>query len=330
MADKDFVVKNGLIVGDTATISGVVIDPSGATSGQVLKFDGSKFAPASDEGATDASAYATTIGDGTNSTYTVTHNLNTKNIFVIIRDADSPYDSIQARWEATTDNSITLDFSTAISSNSRRVIVIAAGNLDYYSSTIGDGTSSTINIDHNLGSRDVAVTLRNASSLYENINAAIFCSTAKTISVDFGLAPTANSIVASVFFPLEDYTYSSVIGDGTNTSYIITHNLNTRDIGIIIRNTESPYDLIQTRWEATSLNTATIYFSGPPSSSSRKVTIFSALGGSRYVPSLGEIAVKVPETSSSSGSVGDIAYDSNYVYICVATNTWKRSSLNTW
>ena len=48
MANKDFIVKNSLIVGDTATINGVQIDPSGATSNQVLKFDGSKFAPASD------------------------------------------------------------------------------------------------------------------------------------------------------------------------------------------------------------------------------------------------------------------------------------------
>ena len=39
MADKDFVVKNGLVVGTTATINGVEIDPSGASSSQVLKFN---------------------------------------------------------------------------------------------------------------------------------------------------------------------------------------------------------------------------------------------------------------------------------------------------
>ena len=47
MADKNFVVKNGLIVGDTATINGVIINPSGATSGQVLKFNGDEFVPES-------------------------------------------------------------------------------------------------------------------------------------------------------------------------------------------------------------------------------------------------------------------------------------------
>jgi len=35
-------------------------------------------------------------------------------------------------------------------------------------------------------------------------------------------------------------------------------------------------------------------------------------------------------TSSSTGNAGDIAWDSSYVYVCVATNTWKRASLTTW
>jgi hypothetical protein len=38
----------------------------------------------------------------------------------------------------------------------------------------------------------------------------------------------------------------------------------------------------------------------------------------------------VPANSSSNGNAGTIRYDSSYVYICVANNTWKRSALNTW
>lgn len=37
-----------------------------------------------------------------------------------------------------------------------------------------------------------------------------------------------------------------------------------------------------------------------------------------------------PASSSATGSPGDIAWDSNYVYVCVATNTWKRAALATW
>jgi hypothetical protein len=330
VANKDFVVKNSLIVGDTATINGVQIDPSGATSGQVLKFDGSKFAPAADQGATDTSSYSTTIGDGNNSSYTITHDLNTRDIFVAVRDVNNPYDLTQVGWEATTVNTLKLTFSSIVSSNSRRVTVISAGSLDYFSATVGNGSSSNINIDHNLGSREVVVSLRNANSLYENIIAGVSAPTAQRVTIDFSSPPLLNSVSASVFMPSEGYSYSSTIGDGTSNSYVVTHNLNTRDIGVISRNTSTPFDMTSILWEATTLNTATIYFSSAPSTNSRKITVFSALGGSKYIPTFSEISIGVPETSSSSGNTGDIAYDSNYVYICTSANTWKRSALTTW
>ena len=37
-----------------------------------------------------------------------------------------------------------------------------------------------------------------------------------------------------------------------------------------------------------------------------------------------------PTTASSNGTAGDIRYDADYVYICIATNTWKRAALATW
>jgi len=37
-----------------------------------------------------------------------------------------------------------------------------------------------------------------------------------------------------------------------------------------------------------------------------------------------------PTTAADTGTAGDIRYDANYVYICTATNTWKRAALATW
>jgi hypothetical protein len=34
--------------------------------------------------------------------------------------------------------------------------------------------------------------------------------------------------------------------------------------------------------------------------------------------------VAVPTTSTSPGVVGQIAYSGDFVYICVATDTWRR------
>lgn len=38
----------------------------------------------------------------------------------------------------------------------------------------------------------------------------------------------------------------------------------------------------------------------------------------------------VPATATSTGRKGDNAFDASYFYVCVATNTWKRTPLTTW
>ncbi len=42
------------------------------------------------------------------------------------------------------------------------------------------------------------------------------------------------------------------------------------------------------------------------------------------------LAGSAPGSSGATGTAGQIIYDSNYVYICTATNTWKRAALSTW
>jgi hypothetical protein len=37
-----------------------------------------------------------------------------------------------------------------------------------------------------------------------------------------------------------------------------------------------------------------------------------------------------PANASDTGVAGTITYNANYIYVCVATNTWKRAALNTW
>ena len=37
-----------------------------------------------------------------------------------------------------------------------------------------------------------------------------------------------------------------------------------------------------------------------------------------------------PSSATATGTAGTIQYDSNYIYVCVATNTWKRVAISTW
>lgn len=38
----------------------------------------------------------------------------------------------------------------------------------------------------------------------------------------------------------------------------------------------------------------------------------------------------VPANASSNGVAGTVSRDTNYIYVCVANNTWKRAALSTW
>lgn len=43
-----------------------------------------------------------------------------------------------------------------------------------------------------------------------------------------------------------------------------------------------------------------------------------------------KISSTVPSSATATGNSGEIRYDANYIYICFATNQWKRSPLTTW
>jgi len=61
------------------------------------------------------------------------------------------------------------------------------------------------------------------------------------------------------------------------------------------------------------------------------VVVSAANNGTLMVrPSIENHWYSVPATASSSGRKGDAAFDANYQYLCVATNTWKRTPLTTW
>ena len=39
---------------------------------------------------------------------------------------------------------------------------------------------------------------------------------------------------------------------------------------------------------------------------------------------------QTPATAGAAGNQGEIAWDANYIYVCTATNTWRRAAIATW
>lgn len=73
---------------------------------------------------TVAHKFVRAIGDGTATSYTINHNMNTKDVIVQVSDAVT-YEVVYANIAVTDENNITLNFATAPAANAYRVIVIA-------------------------------------------------------------------------------------------------------------------------------------------------------------------------------------------------------------
>jgi hypothetical protein len=67
--------------------------------------------------------YAVAIGDGTSTSITVTHNLNTRDVTVGVYDAASTYDEVMCDIQHTTVNTVTLLFSVAPTAGQYRAVV---------------------------------------------------------------------------------------------------------------------------------------------------------------------------------------------------------------
>jgi hypothetical protein len=67
--------------------------------------------------------YAASVGDGSNTTYTVTHNLGTRDVQVTVYDNSSPYAEVMVDVQHTSTTAIAVLFSVAPTSNQYRVVV---------------------------------------------------------------------------------------------------------------------------------------------------------------------------------------------------------------
>ena len=66
---------------------------------------------------------------------------------------------------------------------------------------------------------------------------------------------------------------STSVGDGSATSYVVTHNLNTRDVIIRVFPNSGEYDDVEVDVQRTSTTTATLVFATAPSSNAYRVVV---------------------------------------------------------
>jgi len=98
-------------------LSGVTINSEGHVTGTTTR-----DITAVDVGATRK--YSEAIGDGVETSFTVTHNLGSRDVMVQIIEASSPYEVVYADVEVTTTNVINVFFASPPSSGEYRITVI--------------------------------------------------------------------------------------------------------------------------------------------------------------------------------------------------------------
>lgn len=169
--------------------------------------------------------------------------------------------------------------------------------------TIGAGCSNSTPCNVRVGSMVYAITSTASANLQGGSGTAyVYVSSSGTLTVGHNLTLACTSVCSAVSgisgFPVDSFPIA-----------IWTASSGTWGSGIDVR---APYgrDLVTTS-------------SGLISSLIQGVLTISA------DPSVISLRVAVPASSSVACTQGTWASDANYFYLCIATNTWKRTALST-
>lgn len=122
--------------------------------------------------------------------------------------------------------------------------------------------------------------------------------------------------------------------DGHVTTFGILHNLNTNDYeeGTMLYLSDSSAGTF-TNVKPTSPSSFVVrvgYVVHSHSSQGKILVSISYEGSVSGDNMTTSITSSIPTTATSTGKVGQIAWNTSHVYICVAENTWRRASISTW
>jgi hypothetical protein len=129
------------------------------------------------------------------------------------------------------------------------------------------GLTGSLVITQNVSASSFTGSLFGTASWATSASQAITASyivTAQTASYVV-LAQSASFLVSSSF--------STNIGDGTNTSYTVTHNLNTRNAHITVYSASGTYETVYPDIQRPTVNTAAIIFANPPTTNQYTVYV---------------------------------------------------------
>lgn len=137
-------------------------------------------------------------------------------------------------------------------------------------------------------------------------------------SADF-IATAPNGTDSSRYIDMgingNNYSSSSWTISGANDGYVYINS------GNLTLGTDTPATTVKVHVGGTLAGNVVATFANTGATVAGNLTV----SGSSHIAN-----VRVPTLANSAGTAGQITWDSSYVYICIAANTWKRANISTW
>lgn len=173
-------------------------------------------------------------------------------IYVVASGAWARSDDADANTELTAALAVTVESGTV---NADKVFILT---------TDGPVTIGTTALAFSqLGGGQQTLTAGNGISLAGSVIAAVVKSGGGLVVDGTGLSIDTASVARK---------YSTAIGDGSATSFTVTHNLGTRDVNVELQSA-STFEIVEADIIAATTNTVTVSFASAPAASSYRVTV---------------------------------------------------------
>lgn len=230
-------------------------------------------------------------------------------------------------------------------------------NSDFVHDTFtGNGSNTQFTLSEAVSNTEAAFVYLNGVAQVPTTDYSISSST-----LTFVTPPTITDVIHSIITKgTGTYFESTFIGNGSNTQFTLANNTTTSRTFVYINGvTQVPTadyyisgsniifyvapavsDNIVVRGfseslEASGQNTSVQFNDSGLSGGSLGFTFDKAtnnvvIANTLSVSNFKFTASNPPANAGSSGVAGTVTWDSNYIYICVATNTWKRVAIATW
>jgi hypothetical protein len=278
------------------------------------------------------------VGSGSNGTWVRTSDSNqtgevNAGMIVMVTEGTEWGDT---SWKLITDDPIVIGTTGLIflqnTGNSFSIInVVGSGNVvaNGVSSTVSFGSGNNISITGNVSADIITFSLSDSPSVTGNITGnSIFATNIISAAGNIfgggirstsGPTAPANPSVGDFWYNTTTNAQYRFTFDGTDYFWLDDYGSTLGIDGSFsaVTNGTSNITIANTN------SNAAVSING-----TSNVAVFANTGF--YTTALNITTSFTPASSSAAGVAGQITWDSNYVYVCIATNTWKRSPIGTW